>query len=406
LAPLLRQGAAAGGREPGRNRLQETFVVGQVTVSLLLLVITGLFVRTLWNLQSINPGFDSARILNLRLDLSPHRSEAAPSGPTFYEQLLPRVRKLPTVRAASLALCVPLSSANKLSRLAELPPQAGFRDKNSLWSQYNVVSPGFFRTLGIPLQGKDFSESDRQGSAPVAIVDEMLAKVLWPGRSPIGERFTAVDMGTYEVVGVARSVRLQNLRTDPQPYFYLPLAQHYEPAVTLQIRTAGDPLQSVNPSISVIHGLEADLGVQVTLYEDEVREAFALPRLFSWLFGTFSVVAVAVTGLGLYGTLAFVVSRRTRELGIRTALGARSSEIVAMVLRRGLGLTLTGIGLGFTAAIWITSLFSSQLFGVTPTDPVVFLSVALLLTLVGLAASSLPAYSATRIDPMAIIRHE
>ena len=406
VAPLMRQGVSAGVREHGRNRLQEVFVVGQVTVSLLLLVITGLFMRTLWNLRSINPGFDTARILNLRLDLSPHRSDAAPSGPAFYEQLLPRVRKLPEVRAASLTLWVPLSSVNQRTRLAGLPPQAGLRVRKPWWGQYNVVSPGFFQTLGIPLRGRDFAETDRRGSPLVAIVDEMLARILWPGRSPVGERFTVTRGETYEVVGVVRSVRFQNLQTHPQPYFFVPLAQHYEPATTLQVRTRGDPFRAVDSLLAVIHELESNLGAQVSLYADEVQETFAMPRLYSWLLGAFSLVAVAVTAIGLYGTLAYAVSRRTRELGIRTALGARSAEIVAMVIRQGLYLTLTGIVLGITAALWTTSLFSALLFGVTPTDPAVFVSVALLLVLVGLAASSLPAYSATRIDPMAIIRHE
>jgi putative ABC transport system permease protein len=234
----------------------------------------------------------------------------------------------------------------------------------------------------------------------------MLARSLWPGQSPIGERFTVTRGEVYEVVGVARSVRFQNLQTDAKPYFYVPLAQRYEPAITLQVRTAGDPLQAADSILAVIHELEPSLGIQVSLYADEVQEAFALPRLFSWLFGTFSLVAVVVTAIGLYGTLAYVVSRRMRELGIRMALGAQGSEIVTIVLRRGLTLTLTGIVLGLIAASWTTSVFSSLLFEVTPTDPAVFLSVALLLTLVGLAASSLPAYSATRIDPMAIIRHE
>jgi ABC-type antimicrobial peptide transport system permease subunit len=156
----------------------------------------------------------------------------------------------------------------------------------------------------------------------------------------------------------------------------------------------------------VSHELEPKLGIQVSLYADEVREAFALPRLFSWLFGTFSLVAVAVTAIGLYGTLAYAVSLRMRELGIRMALGAQGSEIVTIVLRRGLALTLIGLIVGLTIASWATQVVSGLLFGVTPTDPGVFVSVALLLILVGLAASSLPAYAATRVDPMAIIRHE
>jgi ABC-type antimicrobial peptide transport system permease subunit len=156
----------------------------------------------------------------------------------------------------------------------------------------------------------------------------------------------------------------------------------------------------------VVRKLDPNLGVKVSRFGDEVEETLAQPRLFSWLFGTFSLTALLVTAIGLYGTLSYAVSRRTRELGIRMALGARASEIIVMVLRRGLGLTLVGLFLGLIAASWATSVLSGLLFGVTPTDPAVFVSVALLLTMVGLAASSLPAYRATRVDPMSIIRHE
>jgi predicted permease len=407
LVLLLRQGTAVAGQDRGRNRLQEMFVVGQVTVSLLLLVITGLFVRTLSNLRSIDPGFDSARIMNLRLDLS-LQNYSASSGAIFYEQLLPQILSLPEVRSASLALRVPLSSANELSRFTGLRPASGPAvGAKPLWSEYNVVAPGYFQILGISLlRGRDFTADDRQGSLSVLIADETLANALWPDRNPLGERVMLPSGEVREVVGVVRSVRVRDLQADPQPYFYIPLAQHYEPTMVLHVRTVADPLRVLAPVRSVIRKLAPNLGIQVSRFDDEVQEALTQPRLFSWLFGSFSLVALAITAIGLYGTLAYAVSRRTRELGIRMALGARGSEIVTMVLRRGLTLTVTGLILGLAASVWVTSIFSGFLFGVTPTDPGVFVSVALLLTLVGLAASSLPAYAATRVDPIAVIRHE
>jgi ABC-type antimicrobial peptide transport system permease subunit len=243
----------------------------------------------------------------------------------------------------------------------------------------------------------------------VLIVDETLARLLWPGRSAVGERVELRLGGkseVREVVGIARGVRLQRLQEQPEPFFYLPFAQHYEPAMALQVRTAGDPVKVVNSIRSVLRKLDANLGVEVSRFDDEVEEALAQPRLLSWLLGSFSLTALLVTAIGLYGTLAYAVSRRTRELGIRMALGARSREIVTIVLRRGLALTLIGLILGLTAASWTTSVFAGFLFGVTPTDPGVFAAMAFLLTLVGLAASTLPAYSATRVDPMSVIRHE
>jgi predicted permease len=406
VAPLLRRGGD-GGLDRGRNRLQEMFVVGQVTVSLMLLVSTGLFVQTLRNLQSIDPGFEYASVLDLRLNLG-LQGYSESSGALFYDQLLEQVRKLPGVRAASLVSWVPLSNGNEVRRMATLlpnPPVAPGAEPSL--AEYNVIAPGYFRTLGIPLlRGRDFLDADRQGSTPVAIVDETMAKALWPRRNPVGEHLTLASGEVREIVGVVRAVSLRDLQERRRPYFYVPLAQQYVPSVTLQVKTVGAPLLAVNPIRSIVRKLDPNLAVEVDLFADDVAEALAQPRLLSWLFGCFSLTALLVTAMGLYGTLAYAVRRRTRELGIRMALGARGSEIVTMVLRRGLTLTLTGLSLGLVAASWATSVFSEFLFGVTPTDPGVFVSVALLLTLVGLAASSLPAYSATRVDPMAIIRHE
>jgi predicted permease len=409
-APLLHSAGDAAAPDSGRSHLQELSVVGQVAVSLMLLVTTGLFVRTLWNLRSIDPGFNCAEILNLRLDLSLQRYPEA-SGRRFYEQLLSQVPRLPGVRSAVLASWVPLSNGNGVEHYSVVQPRSAAAPRaQEVVCQYSVVVPGYFRELAIPVvRGREFSADDRPGAVPVMIVDESLAALLWPDRDPIGER---VHVGPArageerEVVGVARSVRLRNLNEPDRPFFYLPLAQHYEPAMALQVRTASDPQRVADAIRALLRKLDPNLGVEVRSFEAEVKEALAQPRLLSWLLASFSLTALLVTAIGLYGTLAFMVSRRTRELGIRMALGARGVEIVAMVLQRGLALTLCGLLLGLVAASWATSVFSSFLFGVTPTDPAVFLVVAFLLTLVSLAASSLPAYSATRIDPMAIIRHE
>jgi predicted permease len=413
VVPLLRRGGAAGGQDWGRTRMQEMLVVGQVMVSLLLLVITGLFVRTLRNLESIDPGFESSGILNVRIDLS-LRGVPGPGGLDLYDQLLPQVRKLPGVRSAALASRVLLSVPETMTGLVELRPERGPAPGGKpLLSEFNVVSPGYFQTLEIPLvRGRDFSDLDRAGSPRVMIVDQILADALWPGRDPVGERVALGTRGEVrEVVGVARNVRVSDLQGDVRPYFYTPLAQAYQPTLALQVKTVGDPLRSVDRIRAVLRKLDPSLAVQVSLFEDEFSEVLALPRFFSWIFGAYSLLAVVITATGLYGTLSYAVSRRTRELGIRMALGARASEIVVLVLRRGLGLTIAGLVLGLFAAAWTTSIlttriFSGLLFGVAPTDPGVFVSVALLLALVGLAASSLPAYSATRVDPMAIIRHE
>jgi putative ABC transport system permease protein len=403
--PMLRRGGE-GVPERGRTRIQELLVVGQVTVSLMLLVCTGLFVRTLQNLRSVDPGFNSRHVVTLRMDLS-LRNLSPGAGLAFYDQLRDQVARVGGIKAAALTLTVPLARVAGESRLAGVRALGGAVQRPSLPMEYDVVSPGFFSTLGIGVvRGRDFSAGDDKGAPAVAILDELAARALWPDRDPVGERVALADGSVREVVGVVHRIRFSELPTEPHPYFYVPLAQHYEPAMALQVRAAGDPLRAAEPVRAILRKLDPNLGVQTSRLSDEVEETLAQPRLFSWLFGSFSLTALLVTAIGLYGTLSYAVSRRTRELGIRMALGARASEIVAMVLRRGLALTLVGLVLGLVAAAWATSLFSSLLFGVTPTDPAVFAFVAVLLGLVGLAASSLPAYRATRVDPMSIIRHE
>jgi predicted permease len=407
LVPLLRPGAGNGFLDRGRTRLQEIFVVGQISVSLVLLISTGLFVRTLMNLQSLDPGFEPGRVVDLRIDLlSPGYSEAR--GAAFYDQLLKEVQKLPGVDSAALTLTVPLAQANGRRGLSDLGP-AGDSSQKPLLAEYFVVSPGLFRTLGIPLlRGRDFSAADRQGAPGVVILDEALAAAFWPGKDPLGKRVVlSWSKEAWEVVGVARNIRVGN-RAVLKPLFYAPLTQHYLPDMALQVKAAGggEPLRLASPIGGIVHRLDPNLVVLAKRLADEVEATLAQSRLFSWLLGGFSVVALLVTGIGLYGTLAYTVRRRTRELGIRMALGARSSEIMALVIRRGLALTLIGLVLGLLGAAWTTSVFASLLYDVTPTDPAVFIVVALLLTVVGLAASSLPAYSATRVDPMNVIRHE
>lgn len=404
--PLLHYRAGGGPPDGGRLRFQEALVVAQVTFSLILLVSTGLIVRTLQNLYSVDPGFQIENVLKVSFDLS--QGYPQEGRPQFQRQLLEQVRRLSQVRDAALAYSVPLTSTSfQLTGTLRRPSEP---EDTALKTECNIVTPGFFDTLAIPLvRGRDFTPEDRKGSMPVLIVDETAATLLWPGRNPVGEQ-VAVANGekweSWQVVGVVRRIHSTDLSAEPRPFFYVPLAQRYMAATSLQIKTSREPSQAVEPVRAIFRRLAPNLAVQVTLLEDDVNKTLAQPRLFSVFLGSFSLTALLVTATGLYGSLSYAVSRRTRELGIRMALGARSAEIMGMVLWRGLALTLLGLALGTLAAVWITSVLSGLLFGVTPTDPGVFFTVAALLTLVGLLASSLPAWRATRVDPMAIIRHE
>lgn len=403
LLPLMRR-SPDGGLDSRRTRIQEALVVGQVTLSLVLLILAGLFLRTLLNLRAIDPGFEGRGVVNLRLDLE-LQGYPEPGERAFFQKVLEQARQLPEVRAAALASNVPLSTHNWLGRFVRAVPSGG--DGSPVSVRANSVSPGYFDTLNIRLlEGRDFTQDDRPGAVPAVILTERLAKSFWPGRSPVGESLQ-VEGRPHRVVGLVRDLRTVSLADEPIPLLYLPLAQHFAPTLALHLRSAGDPLALVTPIRRLVSRLDPAVPVyDVHLYEEEVDEALAQPRAFAWLFGAFSLIAVVITAIGLYGTLAYAVSCRTRELGIRMALGARATEIVGLVLRRGLALTGTGLLLGLLLASFANTLFTGLLVGVDPTDPGVFAAVALLLSLVGFAASWLPAYSATRVDPMRVIRHE
>jgi predicted permease len=399
-ARWLREGS---GNTPSRSRLTEAFVVGQIALSLMLLAGTGLFVRTWRSLQEIPPGLDGRGVADFQLDLTLQRYGDR-QGQAFYDQLLERVRRLPGVRSASLALGVPLDRGQEAQFFGNIGPEGSAAGPRAV--TMNLVSSGYFKTLGIPLRGRDFSLQDRDGAAPVVIVSESLARELWPGRDPVGQRAT-LDRKTVEVVGVAGDVRT-DLKSRPQDFVYRPVQQLYFPNLTLQVKTAaGTAGAVVAPVRAEIARLDRNLPIsRVSLLEEEIRHASAQPLLFSELLGGASGVAMLLTGIGLYGTLAFSVRRRTREMGVRRALGARTSEILELVLKRGLTLTGLGLACGTAASLLATRVVSGLLFGVKPTDPAVFLTGILICGALGTAASLLPAWSATRVDPMEALRQE
>lgn len=398
-AQWIREGAGTTQRRPW---LQEVFVVGQVALSLTLLVGTGLFVRTWQNLQDVPHGFESRGVMNFRIDLELQRFGRA-EGLAFYDRLLEGVRGLPGVRAASLAASAPLGSPRGPLLFSHLQVPGSAEPQTAA---QNTITPGYFKTLGIPLLGgRDFAESDGESSPPVAIVSQALARKLWPGESPVGKHLT-MDGTAVEIVGMAGDVRT-SLEGDPDALLYRPLRQVYFPNLVFHVKTTGDPRSLVAPVRAQVRRLDRHLPlVDVAPYKEEVRQASAQSLLFSTLLGSASGVALLLTGIGLYGTLAFAVRRRTREMGIRRALGARTSEILGLVLRRGLALTGLGLALGTLVSWMATRGLANELFGVTPTDPAVFTTVLLVCGTLGAAASLLPAWSAARVDPMKALRQE
>ena len=404
-SPAMKGDESLAGRQRGRRWLRGALVVAQVSLSLVLLICGGLFLRSLDRARTLNPGFEAKGVLLASLDLFPNGYDAD-QGRVLYRQILERVSALPGVEKASLARKVPLSfqgaSSNSLNVEGYTPPK-----DEVAWSFYNVVGPDYFRTLRVPLaRGRDFAASDGEQDPKVAIVNQTFAQRYWPGQDALGRR---VQWGEdwVTVVGVAKDERYHKLDERPAPYLFLPVLQFYRPDVTLHLRVKGDPLALAPAVQREILALDPSLPVFGTRSLEASLGASRMPQhLGGLLLGCFGLLALLMASIGLYGVLAFSVSRRVREVGIRMALGAKPADILRMVLRQGMLLTALGLVLGLAGSMVAGRLLSDLLFGVSPLDPVSFSLVPLLLAAVALLACYLPARRATRVEPSTALRTE
>jgi predicted permease len=403
-------------------RLRNVFVTSQVALSILLVVSAGLLVRALERAASIEPGFDPSGIelADIDLSLGGYTSE---TGKPFVRDLLQRVRGIPGVQSAAAATIVPLSGgmvgAMGVGGLTVpgVPPPQGQR---FFMAQGNIVEPGYFAAMKLPLvEGRDFTAADRQGTPTVAIIGEATARRFWPGQSALGKEFfqqpnlfargntTAPQPQKIEVIGVARDPKYVSLTEDHPPVFvYLPLQQRYQPAMTLIVRSsdgrrlAGDirrAISDMNRALPVISMRTIEDGMQLSL---------APQRVAAWVSGSLGSVGLLLASIGIYGVLAYAVTRRTREIGIRMALGAQRADVIRMVLRQGMSLVLIGGLLGLALAAAAARVLVRLLLGVPPIDPVTFSGAAVLFALVGLAACYVPVRRATRIAAIDALRHD
>jgi predicted permease len=387
-----------GGRSGTRAR--GALVITQVALSLVLLVAAGLCVRTLRNATAIDKGYDASHVLTARIDLSRQNYSEA-RGRTFQQQLIERLETIPGVSAAGLAVTLPLNDG----RWEDAVRRAG--DATRVQTFQNVVSTRYFDTISIPLvAGRQFGDADNEHAPRVTIVNQRLARMMWPDQSPIGQRLT-YKADTLEVVGVARDIKGRNLFEPPGPMMYLPLSQYYQRAVVVHVRgPAAIPALAAAVDREV-HALDPDLPVySVKALDEHVFATLTPQRLLAYLISAFGVLALVLTGVGLYGLLSYTVTERTPEIGIRMALGATKKEIVSLFLSQGLRLTLVGMALGLAAAASLTRLMRSILFGVTPLDPPTLVSVAMLLITAASVACYVPARRAARSDPTSALREE
>jgi predicted permease len=402
VAPMIK-GDAAGGRSP-RFSLGNALVVLQVALSVLMLAGAGLFLRSLANIRSIDPGFRTENLLLASLNPGSNGyKDAALQG--LYERLLEQAARLPGVRAASIAQVSPMSGTLWLYTIQVPGYQPAPKEMPMAWT--NAIGPGYFSTIGARLlAGREFTYRDRAGAPPVVMVNETMARKFWPGREALGQRF-AFNQKQVEVVGVVKDTVYRELREDRPATVYTPLLQGTHDTGTLHLHIAGDAGPIVAGLREALRGLDANLPLfRVQTLERQIDNTISRERLLATLSSIFGGLAILLAAVGLYGVLGYAVTRRTREIGIRMALGAQRADVLSRVLRESLGMAALGVALGLPVA-WATSRFvTSLLYGVKPGDPLTYGGIVVLLLGVALLAGLLPARRASRVDPMVALRHD
>lgn len=390
----------SGGRE--ESRLRDGLVVAQVALGLLLLVSSGLFVRSAQHGLEVESGMEEDRLLLLTLDLDVLGYEAV-EGRAFHRQLMATLRALPGVEEAALADRPPLQGFPSV-RVAAASGDAEFGDPMPLAR----VGDGFMKAAGIPLRaGRSLVSGDMAGAAPVAILNHAAAERLFPGRDPLGRRLSLAGIReSLEVVGVVEDTR-SSLYDRPEPMVYLPLSPAYSPGATAYIRTDGPPQRAMGAVRTAILAVDPRLPLQSLEPAREVRRRLLAPWRLGYLaMGFLGAVAVALAGAGLYGVLSYTVTRKTREIGVRMALGADTGAVVRMVLSGALRLLAVGLGIGFLLSAAVATLLKSALFGVSPVDPWVYGRVGVLLSGITILAALLPALRAAAVEPVRAMGEE
>ena len=404
--PALVDDLKDGGGPAGtpRTRAQRVFVAGQVAVSLVLLVSGGLFLRSLGNASALDPGFGAHDAALLSYDLSTS-GYSAERGRVFHQQVVERVAAIPGVESVALGAALPLS----LDWLRRGVWIEGAPETDDREFAVGFAGPGFFETLGIAfVRGRGFAASDGPGAPLVVVVNETFARRAWPGADALGKRISVSGPeGPFlEVVGVTRDGKYFTLGEAPRPHFYLPLAQNYRAAPTVIARTSGDPRAALPALRAAIQGLDGTLAVTgVQTLGDHLGVSLMPTRVAGTVAGAFGALGVALACIGLYGLLAHAVRARTREIGVRLALGAPPASVQRLVLREGLGLVLVGVGVGAPLALALGRGLHGMLYGLSPADPITFIAVIALLAAVATLAIWAPARRASRVDPVQALRH-
>jgi putative ABC transport system permease protein len=410
LNETLKEGGRSGAGG-GRHRLRSLLVVAEIALSLVLLVGAGLMMRSFMSLQHVDAGFNPEGVLTTYIALPGAKYRAPEKRAAFFSQLLERVRSIPGVQSAGTNSGLPLAGNNwGRSLTVEGFPVLSVGEAPGI--NHCVISPDYFKAMGIAiLKGRDFDERDARDAAKVTIIDERLAREYWPDQDPLGKRIRFGPPEDNEpwhtIVGVVREVKHNRLDASTRMSVYLPFAQIPIGGSSLAIRLSGRPETITGAVRAQLKELDPDLPLtEVRPMTEVVARSVWQPRLYTALFGVFAAVALILAAVGIYGVMSYAVTQRTREIGLRMALGAQKQDVLKLVVGHGVVITAIGIGAGLGAAVGLTRLMSSLLFGVTATDPITFAAVSVVLAGVALGACFVPAVRAAKVDPMVALRYE
>jgi macrolide transport system ATP-binding/permease protein len=405
LVTAMKDNTVTVGRGPRKISLRHSLVITQVALSMVALISAGLFVRSLREAYKADPGFDPHGVLLASFD--PFLSGYDESrGREFYRRLVERIRTVPGIQSATLARRLPLTDGGIAFANVAIDGYAPAKDED-MRLNYETVGPQYFQTMRIPfVHGRDFDERDREGAHGVVIINETMARRYWPGGDALGRRLK-LTKDWLEVVGIAKDVKNRSLSETPQPFLYLPLLQDYRSNMILVARTAIEPEQMSQSVRAEVAALDPGIPIfDVKTLEEHVGISLFLQRMAATLLSIFGLLALSLAAIGLYGVMAYSVSQRTRELGIRVSVGAERRDIFKLILGQGLAISVVGLLAGLVAALAVTRLTAKLLYGVSATDPITFIVITLLLLCVTLLACYFPARRATKVDPMIALRFE
>ncbi|HWC95988.1 MAG TPA: FtsX-like permease family protein [Candidatus Sulfopaludibacter sp.] len=406
VAEVLKSGGRGGTEGQAGNRLRSLLVTTEVALALVALSGAGLLIRSMQEMQKINPGFETHNLFSVDFDIGP-RHFAPERGLQFMRGVMEQAASVPGVHSVALATNEPLGGG-LLGTLSAEGQDADPNQRGTL-TLLNVVSPSYFETEGIAvIRGRGFTEFDRAGTTPVAVITEAMARHFWPGQEAIGKRFKEAIGNEYrQVVGICANSATVQLGEEPQPQAYYPLNQRYSPAIVLHVRTDRDPDAVMPALIRRVQQQNADLALlspQTIQYV--LAQGLWAPRMGAALFGIFGLLGMVLASVGIYGVMAYTVTQRANEIGLRMALGATPGSVLRLVVDQGMRLTAAGIVVGLGAGLVVTRLMGSMLFHVPTYDPVTFGAVTAIVASVALLADWLPARRAAHIDPMRALRQE